>query len=584
MMKSLQAAIYARVSSEQQAEAQTIASQVAALRARLETAGLSLPAEREFLDEGHSGATLLRPALERLRDLTAAGGVDQLYVHSPDRLARKYAYQVLLLEEFARAGVEVIFLNRELKTTPEDELLLQVQGMVAEYERAKILERSRRGKRHAASCGAVSVLSTAPYGYRYVPKEKGGGGAQYEINAEEAPVVRQIFTWVGRDRLSIGEVTRRLNQAGERTRTGKTRWDRGTVWGMLKNPAYQGRAAFGKTREEPWQAPLRPPRGQSGVPRHPTRTTDVPVEAWTFIPVPPLVEEELFAAVEEQLQENRKHARQQQRGARYLLQGLVVCRRCGYALYGKSVSTAAAKGGRREYAYYRCLGTDAYRFGGERLCDNRQVRTDLLETAVWAEVSALLRDPHRIEQEYARRLRPDQPSQARKDQEGLETRVAKLRQGLARLIDSYAEGLIEKTEFEPRLHRQRERIDQLEEQARQLGDLAAVQAELRLVVGRLEEFASQVSGGLEGADWETRRGLIRTLVRRVEVDHENVEVVFRVNAPPFERRPGGGENRNVTLPEPIGAHGVDRPGCPVARPAESVFCKIVGVGLAPPPW
>src|SRR5262249_37774060 len=158
--------------------------------------GLSLPEERQFLDEGHSGATLVRPALEQLRDLVAAGGVDQLYVASPDRLARKYAYQVLLLEEFQRAGVEVIFLNRARPSTPEEELLLQVQGMVAEYERAQIMERSRRGKRHAAQSGQVSVLSAAPYGYRYVSRQEGGGTARFDIVAEEAHVVRQIFTWI----------------------------------------------------------------------------------------------------------------------------------------------------------------------------------------------------------------------------------------------------------------------------------------------------------------------------------------------------------------------------------------------------
>ena len=153
----------------------------------------------------------------------AAGSVDRLYVHSPDRLARKYAYQVLLVDEFRRAGVEVIFLNRALGQSPEDDLLLQVQGMIAEYERAKIIERHRRGKRHAARAGAVNVLSGAPYGYRYVAKYAGGGQARYEIIPDEARVVRQVFDWVGRDRLTIGEVCRRLTQAGEVTRTGQDR-------------------------------------------------------------------------------------------------------------------------------------------------------------------------------------------------------------------------------------------------------------------------------------------------------------------------------------------------------------------------
>lgn len=238
--QTLAVAIYARVSSEQQAEAGTIESQIEALKHRVHQDGLSVDEERYFLDEGYSGATLVRPCLEQLRDLAAAGAIDRLYVHSPDRLARKYAYQVLLVDEFQRCGVELVFLNQELGHTPEADLLLQVQGMIAEYERAKILERSRRGKRHAARQGSINVLSGAPYGYRYVRKDEGGGQADYQIVLEEARVVQQVFEWVGQDRLSIGEVCRRLQKQGIFTRTGKDYWDRTTIWGMLKNPAYKG--------------------------------------------------------------------------------------------------------------------------------------------------------------------------------------------------------------------------------------------------------------------------------------------------------------------------------------------------------
>jgi site-specific DNA recombinase len=146
------------------------------LQARVAVDGLSVSAARQFLAEGYRGATLVRPALERLRDVVAVGSVDRLYGPSPDRLARKYAYQVLLVDECRRAGVEVIFLNRALGQSPEDDLLLQVQGMIAEYERAKSIERHRRGKRHAAQLGAIHGLSGAPYGYRYVTKYEGGAG------------------------------------------------------------------------------------------------------------------------------------------------------------------------------------------------------------------------------------------------------------------------------------------------------------------------------------------------------------------------------------------------------------------------
>src|SRR6266704_2590869 len=313
-MSTIQPAIYARVSSDQQAQAHTIDSQVAGLRDRVRDDGFDLSEEMEFLDDGYSGTILVRPALERLRDVVAAGALDRLYVHSPDRLARNYAYQVVLVDEFRRSGVEVVFLNRELGQSPEDDLLLQVQGMIAEYERAKIIERHRRGKRHAAHVGAVNVLSGAPYGYRYVTKYEGGGQARYELIPDEARVVRQVFAWVGRDRLTIGEICRRLTQAGEVTRTGRTVWDRSVVWGILKNPAYQGTAAFGKTRQEPLRPRLRAQRGRPPQPRRAVSTVDVPPADWFPIPVPAMVEPEVFAAVQVPWQETRRHARQSQRG------------------------------------------------------------------------------------------------------------------------------------------------------------------------------------------------------------------------------------------------------------------------------
>jgi len=457
-------------------------------------------------------------------------------VHSPDRLARKYAYQVLLVDELQPAGVEVIFLTRELGQTPEDELLLQVQGMMAEYERAKILERHRRGKRHAAHAGSVNVLVAAPYGYRYLPKHHGGGPARYEMVAEEARVVGQMFEWVGHERATSGEVCRRLSRAGEPTRTGKAIWDRSAGWGMLRNPASMGTAAFGKTR----QGPLRPRlRAQRGRPLHPRRAPSpvaVPREPWMMIPVPAIVEAEVFAAVQEQLRENQRHARQYRRGAKSLLQGLVSCQGCGYAYDGKGISHKAAKGKARDYAYDRCLGTDAYRFGGARICRTTQVRTDLLELAVWREVRELLEHPDRLAEEYRRRLDPHAHARPH-DLTTVEGQLGKLRQGLARLIDSYAEGLIEKCEFEPRITHLRQRVTKLEAQAQQLAKEAALHVELQLIIGRLEDFAAQVRDGLAEADWTSRREMIRALVKRVEVDHDQVHVVFRVDQHPGDLGP-----------------------------------------------
>ena len=164
------AAIYARVSSEQQREENTIASQTASLIEFAKSHDLEVPGEWVFEDEGYSGATLERPGLERVRDLAAEGQIQVMLAYSPDRLSRKYAYQILLIEEFARHEVEMVFVKSPHGDSAEDQLLVQFQGMITEYERAQILERSRRGKRHRAQSGEVSVMSNAPYGYRYIRK------------------------------------------------------------------------------------------------------------------------------------------------------------------------------------------------------------------------------------------------------------------------------------------------------------------------------------------------------------------------------------------------------------------------------
>src|SRR4249920_179966 len=204
-------AIYARVSSEQQREENTIASQTASLIEFAKSHDLEVPQEWVVEDEGYSGATLERPGLERVRDLAAEGQIQVVLAYSPDRLSRKYAYQILLIEEFARHGVETVFVKSPQGDSAEDQLLVQFQGMIAEYERAQILERSRRGKRHRAKSGEVSVLSGAPYGYRFIRKTD-QSAAYYEIDEDQARVVRQIFELYSVQGLSIGAIARLMNE------------------------------------------------------------------------------------------------------------------------------------------------------------------------------------------------------------------------------------------------------------------------------------------------------------------------------------------------------------------------------------
>ena len=529
MSKDNVVAIYARVSSDQQAKNNTVGSQIASLKEKVEADGETLIEEMIFVDSGVSGATLIRPQLERLRDSASLGMLDRIYILSPDRLSRKYAHQVLLMEEFSDSGIEVCFLNHAIGKTPEEELLLQMQGMISEYERAKIMERNRRGKIHRAKGGSINVLSNAPYGYRYIRKQLDGEPAKYMINLPEAATVRQVFHWIGVERLSIGEACRRLGEAGVETKTGKASWDRSVVWGMLQNPAYMGRAAFGKTKARALRPRVRPQKHSAETPKKPYSVERTNRADWIEIPVPAIISEELFLAVQHQLDENRKHARQRHRGAAFLLQGLTVCGHCHYAYYGKKVSNAASKG-KKQYAYYRCIGTDGYRFGGQRICDNPQVRTDRLDDLVWEQVVDSLKHPDRLKKEYGRRLNIlEQDEKEKHNTAALEKQKRNLEKGKSRLIDSYAAGVIEKEDFEPKIGQLKIKLQQLEHQIEECKQHEVSQFELFLVISRLEDFEKAVNDKLDSRDFNTKREIIRALVKRVEIHKEEVVVVFRID-------------------------------------------------------
>jgi site-specific DNA recombinase len=510
----LQAAIYARVSSDQQAERQTIDSQISDLKAHAAQDGYAVPDEYLFIDNGVSGTGLVRPALERLRDLIALSAIDIVYVHAPDRLARSYAHQVILIEEFTRAGVQMIFHNRPIGDTPEDTLLLQLQGMFAEYERTRRLERSRRGKWHRAQEGSVSALGRAPYGFHYVSRDAGDGIAHFEIEEDQARVVRGIFEWVGAERLSLAAVCRRLAAAAIPSPTGKPRWSRAMVHTLLRNPAYVGRAIFGRRRNVPRQAPLHPPRGHVGPPKCRWRQIPADPDRYITVPVPVIVDDALFAATAEQLEENRRSNRVRLSGLYYLLSGLLVCRKCGYSFTGHH-----PPGPRR---YYRCCGTDRNRFDGQRRCDTRMVATDPLDEAVWQEVCRLLEDPARVLTEYQRRLDTAQANPRQHDLDMTGRQIGKLRRAIDRLIDGYAEGFIAREEFEPRVVELHRRISTLEAKAVVLQSAAEEVRSLQLVIGKVSLFADMVRDRLEIADWATRRELICTLVKRIEIDDDTV--------------------------------------------------------------
>jgi site-specific DNA recombinase len=541
----ISAGVYGRVSSDAQTRERTIESQLEDLRSRALADGVPLLPELVFIDDGYSGSSLIRPALERLRDAASAGAIDRLYVHCPDRLAREFAHQLLLIDEFHRASVEVVFLNYNVDDSPEGQLLLQIQGVIAQYERAKILERSRRGRQHAARSGAISVLSGAPYGYRYITKSEGEGRAAYRVVLEEARVVRQVFEWVGRERCSLREVVRRLRKQGTITRTGKLLWEPATLAGMLKNPAYKGTAALDKTRRIERRPRLRPRRGQSEFPRRNSCTRDTAPEEQTLIPVPAIVDEETFAAAQELLAHNRKHHGRRPRSGRYLLQGLVVCAQCGRAYYGACSGGAIGRSQgteqTRSYGYYRCCGTDRARFGGTPVCFNRTVRTDRLDAAVWEDVRGLLLEPGRIEAEHQRRQeRPAGPRE--QSQQAIGTQIRGLKRRIARLTEMYEEGFLERDTFRDRMASARARLDFMEADARLAAEQEASESELRLVIGQLQAFSEQLRSGLNDCTPQARQEIVRALVKRVEIEDQNIRIVYKVSPVPFDGPPppGGG--------------------------------------------
>jgi site-specific DNA recombinase len=519
------AAIYARVSSEQQREENTIASQTASLIEFAKSHNLEVPNEWVFEDEGYSGATLERPGLERVRDLAAEGQIQVMLAYSPDRLSRKYAYQILLIEEFARHGVETMFVKSPQGDSAEDQLLVQFQGMIAEYERAQILERSRRGKRHRAQLGEVSVMSNAPYGYRYIHKTDEAPAA-YLIDEAEARVVRCVYEMYTVEGLSIGEITRRLNTEGIPTRKA-SRWERSVVWALLRNPAYRGLACFGKTRISARTRVMRPQRRRGVITPSSTAGHERPREEWIEIPVPALVTQESFARAQQLLQQNKLRSRRRTI-APSVVQGLVSCAKCGYAFSRTSTQTSA-----RKIHYYKCIGSDSWRKLGGPVCDNgRFIRQELLDQIVWAEVISLLEDPTLIQQELDRRLvaaRASDPT--RKREQSLQRELTHVSRGIERLLNAYQEGLLSIEQLRERMPMLRQRQQALSTELQAIADQTNDRAAFLRLAETLTAFLARLYSAAETLNVIERQKIVRLLVKDVLVGEDTITIRHSIPIP-----------------------------------------------------
>ena len=525
------AAIYTRVSSDRQRDSNTIASQTEALLAYADAHGYRVAPDMIVEDDGWTGASLERPGLERVRDLVADGRIEAVLVHAPDRLSRRYAYQVLLIEEFDRQGVETVFLKAPSTKSPEDHLLLQFQGIIAEYERAQILERSRRGKRHRAKRGEVAVLSGAPYGYRYHRKTQ-DSAAYYEILEPQASVVREIYRDYVSEQMSIGAITRKLNERPVPTCTGVARWERSTVWGMLRNPAYMGKACFGKTHQQARKSVTRPLRQSGGVVSSTTGGHERPREEWIEIPVPAIVSEETFTLAEERLALNKARSPRRTKTPS-VVQGLAVCGKCGYSMSRTSTRTSA-----RKIYYYRCLGSESWRHLNGALCDSRAVRQDVLDEIVWSEVVRLLETPQLIGAEIERRLEaarsvdPDQTREA-----DLRHGLTRVRKGLDRLVSAYQEELITIDELRSRMPELRRQEQTLSRELQSAVDRVKDKETWLRLAETLNGFLKRLRSSADMLDISDRQRIVRLLVKEVQVSEDKIIIHHSI---PIPNSPEGG--------------------------------------------
>jgi DNA invertase Pin-like site-specific DNA recombinase len=545
------AAIYARVSSARQKKDDTIASQTAALRVHAEQLGVELCQAWVFEDEGHSGATLVRPGLERLRDLVAGVGVDVVLCFSPDRLARKFAYQALLIEEFTRAGTRVEFIKGPRGESAEDQLLVQFQGMFAEYEKAQIMERYRRGKAHRARAGSVNVLSGAPFGYRYVRKNQ-HTGARYELVEHEAVLVIELFRRYADGGASIAELARWLSGSGVATRTGKARWDRSVVWGMLGNPAYAGRAIFGKTMVVHDSPGLnRRARLEGRATPRATKTVDRPVQEWTEIPVPAIVTTETFERVAQRLADNKRFASRNSK-VPSLLQGLAACSGCGYGYYRTSTRTTNKK-----IFYYRCLGSDDYRYEGGRVCANKPVRADYLDAVVWEHITGLLADPHLLRAEINKRLdqaRTADPAVTQRQR--LELALAKATKAITNMIEAFQEQLLTIDELRGRMPDLRARETSLRGQIEAL-DAQLADRELYLkLADNLDRFLAQLRDKADVSSVEERQRVLRLVVKDILIGPDKITIRHRI---PVRDDANAGHSDSEAEPAAEGDHSPSYP-------------------------
>lgn len=509
----MRAAVYARVSTDRQNRDQTIDSQLAALRRWVDQHAHDLRPEHVFTDDGYTGSRLDRPALDRLRDAAREGELDVVAVYSPDRLARRYAYQVVLLEEFRKAGCEVAFVHRPITDDPHDQLLLQIQGAVAEYERAVLGERFRRGKLQKARAGHW-VAGKAPYGYRYVPKRDGVPG-HLVVDVAEAAIVRMLYRWLIDERMTVRQILKRLAAGPWRPRSGKRLWSSAVVHRVLSDPVYTG---TGYANRHVFVAPRKPrttgPRSGERTCRRPR-----PEAEWIAIPTPAIIDDATRQQAAGQLARNSVLSFRRNTRHHYLLRCLLTCRSCALAMYGV---TYRDKTGTPIQGYYKCHGKDCVARDRDHRCPQTPARVSELDAAVWDHIRKLLDDPATLLAQFEAFAGATAGPSNEADQAAAQLR--RLDREEQRLVDAYQAEAISLDELRDRRGRIAGRREALLAQREQHERLRAERHAAQAVWSDLTMFCDRIRARLGEATLAEKQQVLQLLVDRVIVGEDSLEI------------------------------------------------------------
>jgi len=358
-------------------------------------------------------------------------------------------------------------------------------------------------------------------------------------------VVRRVYEMYTQQGLSINTIARRLNEQLIPTRTGTTRWERSTVWGMLRNPAYRGRACYGKTELRPRQRITRALRKRGGLASRDSANHERPRPDWIEIAVPALISEEIFALAQEQLEQNKRYSPRRTIEPS-LLQGMLVCERCGYALYRTSTRTPA-----RKLSYYRCLGSDAYRHLRGAVCDNPPVRQDHLDAVVWKELVRLLEDPNVIQEELNRRVEAARKTDPRKQrQESLHREQARLEKSMDRLLNAYQEGLVSLGQLRCRMPELRKQQQAVQTELQSLETMATDPVQCLQLVEALGDFRSRLQMRADMLEIVERQKILRLLVKEILVGKETLTIRHSIRVPAGGPDPSGMPRPPHAAPQP----------------------------------